>query len=313
MVIEYPKGVSDSGYFISMQFYERKDVDKLIVETYKASKQDFKKKPKSTNKNKNKTVPKCKGMEQIKVVDDPSALYKVANRVVTKTLLSELILKDTINLYIPNNMDAKHEANIGWTLESTGVMGLVINALKETGDIKKAIENNAGVMAKEGVKGLIDMASGKAGKIVREAERVLSQIHGVKPKKDDELMFLSDVTARAQTLSFRFMPRNKDEYELIKLLTETVLLNTYPDLGQWGIDYPPVVQLRVYFGGKLVLGYRNMQIEDIQIPIMPEGFEFYSDGNPAIIDMQVSLKEGGKYYRKHYLEDAKKIYTKNKG
>jgi hypothetical protein len=108
------------------------------------------------------------------------------------------------------------------------------------------------------------------------------------------------------------MPRNKEEYELVKLITQTMLLNTYPDLVSSGIKYPPVVQMRVYFKNNLVLGFRNMQIEDIQVPIMPEGLQNYEDGSPAVIDMTLSLKEAGKYYRKHYVEDAKKIFSKNK-
>lgn len=314
-ILEYPVNISDTGFFIQFQFYERKDISKLIVDTYRGVKNTITNtSKKKQNKSKSGSYEGCGNKkEKITVSDIKETSIKVANTIITKSLLSELILKDTINMYIPNSLGATNSANVGWSLSSSGTLGMVINAINEGGDILKTIENNSGVLFRKGVEQLGKKIAGeKISQIYTDAKETLHQIHGIKPKKDDELMFLDGVTPRNQSVSFRFMPRNKEEYELVKLITQTMLLNTYPDLVSSGIKYPPVVQMRVYFKNNLVLGFRNMQIEDIQVPIMPEGLQNYEDGSPAVIDMTLSLKEAGKYYRKHYVEDAKKIFSKNK-
>ena len=303
---EYPLNISKTGFFIQLQFFDRKKISKLVSETFNP----VKKRVKNKNKNNNKTICKCGGGEKVTVVDTLSKVKNVASDIITKSLLSELVLKDTINLYIPNDMEVKHHVNVGWSLESQGALGMTINALKNSKNIEEAIKNNSGLMFTEGLEGIGKTFIPDATEKIKKVKRSFDQIHGVVPKKDDELMFLENVSARTQNLSFRFMPRDKEEYELIKSITETILLNTYPDLGEWGIMYPPIVQLRVFFKNKLVVGYRNMQINDCEIPLMSEGFQVYEDGNPAVVDLKIALQEGGKYYKKHYINDAKTIYKK---
>lgn len=149
---------------------------------------------------------------------------------------------------------------------------------------------------------LSELAGGAGlGAIVNEAIDTAAPLAGAFGgivKNPKTALLFNGMNLRSFTFVFRMSPRNAKESDLLNTYITSIRNDMHPTynktLNSFALDYPRL--FTVGYDNKLqnTQGYPKVGpsfLVDFQVSASPNGVAFYKDGNPTIVDLQMTFAE----------------------
>ena len=227
----------------------------------------------------------------------------------------ETQLNQYIKLYLPVSFTVNDSLNYSDT--DLGTLGATaLGVMNAGGSATKAI--SAGL--REGLKSIGDFASGAAtGDMARvgllraaklpgipEELRAATSIAGaVTLNPNTRAMFKGVGANREFTFQFKFLPKSKDEAEMVKQIIKKFRTHAYPiSINAGGISvgykYPELFNISIKYNGRNIEGedgvdvgtkIKNCFLKTISTNYNSSAMSFHADGNPTEFDMTLTFVE----------------------
>jgi len=226
----------------------------------------------------------------------------------------ETQLNQYIKLYLPVAFTVNDSLNYGDA--SLGTSGATtLGVMNAGGSAIKAI--SAGLT--EGLKSIGDFASGAAAgdmarvgvlraaklPIIPEELRLATSIAGAVSLNPNTRAMFKEVALREFTFQFKFLPKSKDEAEMVKQIIKKFRTHAYPiSINAGGISvgykYPELFNISIKYNGRNIEGedgvdvgtkIKNCFLKTISTNYNSSAMSFHADGNPTEIDITLTFVE----------------------
>lgn len=213
-----------------------------------------------------------------------------------------------------SNIGAGILKSIGPAMNNGNVVGSMTNALKS---IKEQVEGFGPAIVASQVAEQLNKNPGIGGGI--SIDDVLSGTRGVVLNPNAELMF-DKAEMRTFSLSFKLVPRNNTEAQIIKGICTQFKKASLPSYGGEGalgftgakssnfIGVPNIVDVNFMSGASLnknIAQYKPCAITQVKINYTPDGvYNTNRDGGPTAIGLDLSFAELKVLYRQEITNDS---------
>jgi hypothetical protein len=206
------------------------------------------------------------------------------------------------HIYLPLPEDFNQEFSVEYGARDTGVLG----AIATSGTGTKVLENFADRLAGGKISGddvigevnvLRDIGTTAAyagfqtlGGVSEVAGGLVGQTAG-KIANPHPTVFFQGVNLRQYSFSWKMIPRNEDESEVIRKILKKIKKDCLPKKDGNFLKYPKLVEPKIK-NGKFGKDYKKSLVQSISINYTGEGTSaFFVDGNPVSVILTLGFQE----------------------